>query len=312
MANERSYAQASKVIRMNWKHLLAAAVVTVVASVTLTSVGSANELAVGTSSKVSGTISIPLRKPITLNGLTRDEVLKLRKQAVDANSNLLLYRYEPMREIFGQIVDKKPWWGMAGTILYGAGSRSTIGVSEESRFILNPYLLVGINSATIGIFDPSKFKPNDLNSDSFPYFWSPDSLVFEPRNKRAYATYNIQSYLQAISGTGKLKAPIKPNHFSLVAYNARDLGYRYIYLDTEESQNVKNSMDVDQPVHISQMIHCGGSCGYPGGCNNMSPFIKEIDRCYLTKVPAKAVIKLWKDRPYSSQEPDFVYVVDFK
>jgi hypothetical protein len=32
----------------------------------------------------------------------------------------------------------------------------------------------------------------------------------------------------------------------------------------------------------------------------------------LTAVPATAVVKLWKDRPYDNQEPDFVFNLEFK
>ncbi len=273
----------------------------------------ANELLVGPSSKISSALAIPLRKPKSFNWKTSAEVLQLRKDAVNANADLLLYRYSASREVFGKIEDKRPWWGSAGQTVFGRGQNSITGVSEESRFILNPYLLVAANSATVGIFNPEKFTGKELDSDGFPFFWSPESLTWEPREKRATASYNIRGYLTQINSSGKLFRRILPNEFSLVAYNARDLGYRYIYLDTQTSKNVVNQQKVTAPVFISQFIHCGGTCGYPGGCNNMSPFTREIDRCVLTAVPAKAVVKLWKDRPYSlGQEPDFLFTLNFR
>ncbi len=272
----------------------------------------ANEMLVGPSSKVASPLAIPIRKPQSFNFKTSAEIMKLRQDAVDANAALLLYRYSPSREVFGQIKDKKPWWGSAGETLFGPGEKAITGVSEESRFVLNPYLLVGANSATIFIFNPAKFTSKELNSDSFPYFWSPESLTWEPREKRASASYNLRGYMKEINSSGKLLHKTMPHEFSLVAYNARDMGYHYVYLDTQASKNVVNQLNVTSPVFIAQFIHCGGSCGYPGGCNNMSPFTREIDRCGLTALPAKAVVKLWKDRPYSlGQEPDFVFTLNF-
>jgi hypothetical protein len=272
----------------------------------------ANELSLGPSSKQSGLVNIPLRKPAAFNFKTREEILNMRKQAIDANSNLLLYRYQPSPEIFNPIEDKKPWWGLAGQAVFGKGDKAITGLSEESRFVLNPYLLVAANSATIGIWDPKKLTAQDLNSDSFPYFWQPDQLILDPRNKRGSVSYPIRRYLQQINTSGKLLVNTMPSEFSLVAYNARDMGYHYILLDAAQSQNVANTVRVDRPVYIGQFIHCGGSCGYPGGCNNMSPFTREIDRCRLLRLPARAVVKLWKDRPFDNQEPDFVWTIDFK
>lgn len=274
---------------------------------------SGNELATGGSAKSNGPVSVGIRKPECFNGKTRDEVLQLRQKAIDANSNFLLFRYRPNMEVFGRVEDKKPWWGLAGEAVYGKGSKSPTGLSEESRFILNPYLLVGADSATSGIWNQAKIQPADLNNPDFPFAWLPEQLQIDLRNKRGSVAYNVSSFIQAINKTGKLMAEEKPNGFSLIAYNARDFGYRYLFIDPNQSKNIVNSENVQNPVFIPQMLHCGGSCGYPGGCNNMSPFVAEIDRLHLSRLPATAVVKLWKDRPFSAdQDPDFVFTLDFK
>lgn len=60
-----------------------------------------------------------------------------------------------------------------------------------------------------------------------------------------------------------------------------------------------------------QFIHKGGSCGYPGGCNNMSPQTPPIDGISLDDLPAKIVVWLWRTRPDSVEvKPDFKYTIE--
>lgn len=270
-------------------------------------------LLLGTKSPVVKPLSIAIRKPVSFNYKTWEEIITMRKQVADANRVLLKTDYKASMEVFDHIEDKKPWWGLAGQAVFGPGMQSIVGPSEESRFVLNPYLLVGANSATVGIWNPQKFTKEELNSADFPFFWAADRLIWEPRRQQALVSYDIHSYLNSINKSGKLKKPMMPNAFSLVAYNARDFGFQWIYLDTKASKNVVNTQATDKPTWIPQFIHCGGSCGYPGGCNNMSPYTPAIDRLELRKVPAQAIVKLWYEKPSSvNATADMVFVLDFR
>jgi len=262
----------------------------------------------------AGTTQIAINPPQVFNYKRREEILDLRKKAVAAYAPKLgLTRYEPSNEIFHAVVDGKPWWGTAGAAVYGSGMKSILGPAEESRFILNPYLIVGANSATNLIWDPSRITSADIDNPNFPFFWMPATLMWDAQGKHAWVTYDVSSYTRAINQSGKLEHHSLPTEFSLVAYNARDLGYSYIWLDTLHSPNVRNNTDGAGPVHINQFIHCGGTCGYPGGCNNMSPFTAEIDRLQLIGLPAEASVKLWKDRPYGPEtDADFTVTLSFK
>ena len=126
--------------------------------------------------------------------------------------------------------------------------------------------------------------------------------------------YDITNFNREIlNRRNKLILPtVKIDQFGLIAYNARDFGFNYIYLDCNKSMNIVNSVEVTEPVLISQMIHCGGSSQYPGGCNNMSPAIVNIDRIAFTKLPARAKVLLWKDEPANLETPpDMTCLIDF-
>jgi hypothetical protein len=273
-----------------------------------------NSLAVGSLSRAAGPVSVPLNGPAEFNWKKREEILNMRRAAIARTPQLLAHQYQPTEDIFEQVEDGKPWWGFAGECVYGKGMASIKGFAEESRFVLNPFMLVACNPATLGIWNTSKLNPDQMNDPRFPFYWMPESLVYKPKEQTAELTYNISNYLRAVSAQPALATEASQlRKFSLVAYNARDMGYNFIYLDTKKSKDVENDNHPHDATFIGQFIHCGGTCGYAGGCNNMSPFIAEIDRCRLNKLPASAVIYLWKERPESVEsKPDFTYYITFK
>lgn len=66
-------------------------------------------------------------------------------------------------------------------------------------------------------------------------------------------------------------------------------------------------------MEIKQYIHTGDSSKYPGGCNNMSPAMDEIDKLQIRALPARATVLLWRTRPpVATDPPDFSFVLDFK
>ncbi|MBY0546500.1 MAG: hypothetical protein K2W95_04370 [Candidatus Obscuribacterales bacterium] len=274
-----------------------------------------NSLAVGNASKVKGALNIPINPVAEFNWKTREQVMDMRRDKINKFPQLISSPYKPYPPIWAAVEDKRPWWGTSGSCVWGAGPRSIEGPAEESRYILNPFLLVGVNPSTLQIWDPSKLKKADLSNPNFPYFWYPESLTFLPGKSYATAIYNITKFQKDIAATGALKNQGEYcNRFSLVAYNARDFGYNYIWLNQGRSINVTNDNHAPEPVFIRQMLHCGGTCRYDAnGCNNMSPFTKEIDRLRFSSLPARAVVYLWREEPPTLKtKPDFMFVIDFK
>ncbi len=261
-------------------------------------------------------IVISINRPTNLNFLSKAQVLAKRKQIVQQESKLLSKEYLPDSDIFGHIEDNRPWWGMYGTYIWGTGQRSIEGPSEESRFLLNPFLLVGANPGTALIWKPNKITDNDLKDPNFPLCWLPNSLVWYPSQALAEVGYPVSNFNQELQHRrNQLRFNpdlVKLNLFGLIAYNAWDFGFHYIYLDTAKSINIVNLNNCTHPVLIKQLIHCGNSSKYPGGCNNMSPAMPEIDRFGFTALPARACVYLWHNQPLSiSQKPDFTFYLDF-
>jgi hypothetical protein len=274
---------------------------------------SGNELALKEQAKLAGAVEVQIREPIVLNNYTVAQLYRIRSDAVMRQKNLLADTYEPSDSIFGQCEDNKPWWGIWGMYIFREGLKAPEGPSKESMQILNPFRLIAAEANSVGMLNPSKITDADMRNPKFPFLWQSGPVRFNPRTAAAAVTYNVTGFNENLKvWQNKLKVNVFVSGFALIAYNARDFGFNYIYLDPQKSVNMRK-WAVSHPVQISQFLHCGGSCGVPGGCNNMSPFMRELDDNKFTKLPARAFIKLWKSEPDSArQEPDFTYVIDFR
>lgn len=275
---------------------------------------STNSLKVGPQAVLPDGSAVPLNCTQQFNFLSKEDVLKYRTSAVNAVGSLVNSPYVPTSAVFDQMVDGKPWWGMAGQYIWGEGTRSIEGPSEESRFILNPYLLVAANPWTAKIWNQEQITDEDLNNGEFPYTWTPQELRYWPSKKMAQAIYDVTAFNAKLKAmNSKLENTEQNVRFGLVAYNARDFGYGFLYLSSQLSSNVDNSFRGNFPIEIKQYIHSGDSSKYPGGCNNMSPAMDEIDKLSIRQLPARAVVYLWKTRPPLVAVPaDFTFILDFK
>lgn len=238
---------------------------------------------------------------VELDGMNKEVLYALRRQYVYQYPQLAPVEYWPTDAIFGQAESGRPWWGILGLSYYGPGKKGIEGPSEESRFILNPYILVGLDAPNAIVCQGC---PPPVASYPFP-----KGVVWERRNvARAY--YDVGSYWATMRKYGHSDA--FKQTMTLIAYNARDFGYNFLAVDMAQSSNVLPFPATSAPAEIRQYIHRGGSCGYQGGCNNMSPHQPELEMP-LKALPATAYIKLWRTQPANIQAaPDFVYILGMK
>ena len=247
-------------------------------------------------------VNIDLKEPIELDYKTREEVFAIRTQEVNIFSGLLDSGYHPSLNVFGQIVDHKPWWGIEGQFCKGPGNMSIEGPSEENRFFINPYLLLGL--------DEGKAFWDIAGRPCAPVFPRPVILRWSAQEAKAEVTYDISRFFRE-----RARSPRNFGSYDileLVNYNARDLGFDYIYAVAQRSSNVQpasSSNLFNQAIQMKGFIHLGGSCGYPGGCNNASPYDPDV-RIKITELPAVLTCELWKNKPQDlSEKPDFTFIL---
>lgn len=229
---------------------------------------------------------------------TKSQVLSLRRVAVSRYPSLISGKYQPSDAVFGQIVDGVPWWGLLGAYCYGKGERSIAGPSLHSESILNPYFLV---IPSFNTWRSTNCRKANERTAYKLFYCPPRSLRWYPKRGQAEVTYDMECLRR--SGSDDL---------SLDAYNARDLNLNYVYVSYGESSNISKH---DQPARAyknPQYIHKGGSCGYPGGCNNRSPYTPPLDDIQILGWPVKIVVYLWESNPDTvDTPPDMEYVIHF-
>lgn len=258
-----------------------------------------NDLAIGRSAKVE-TIDIALTPPGELDFKKKSEILKLRSRAVYRYPSLLAGEYKPSETVFGQIADGLPWWGTRGAYYHGTGQRSIEGPSEQSHSILNPFILAVPEFHFR--WNPAIIPESVIGGTMFPDHCGPTRLIWYPKRALAEVVYDAS----CISRT-------RARAFSLVAYNARDFHLGHILVSYRDSKNIKKKDPPTLPYPNPQFLHAGGSCGYPGGCNNVSPRTPEIENLRITGFPARVVIRFWRKKPNLIEEPsDMEFLIRFE
>jgi hypothetical protein len=311
--------------RPAWRRLTLSLLVTAGLGLTIlllvrTSQTNHSRLALGAGATVD-TIDIALSPPQELDGKTCSAILDLRRQAAARYPDLLAGSYTPSPQVF-HISDNLPWWGIAGQFYYGKGEHSIDGQSEESRFILNPYLLIAAELRGLSIWsdgeralawDKARITGQDLADPDYPFYCRPTGLRWWPRTARAAVTYDVSGCLVELNRWTSYPLTVADASLDLIAYNARDMNLNYLYLSLADSDNLSASSPMQSSITIPQFLHAGDSCGYPGGCNNMSPRVAELINLRIERLPARATIWLWHDRPAGvEQPPDMTFTIDFQ
>lgn len=242
-------------------------------------------------------VEIKVNYPDALSYKTRGQVYDLRKKYVK-ESIFNIPDYEPSNDVFGSIIDNKPWYALDFCRDIKTNLPKITGPSEEARFISNPSLLVALEYPFLwNNYDEPKFCNSPVNQ-LIPWKISYSKSYNEIR-------VNYRSFpFRAVS----------PHFYDLNGLNARDLGYEYAYVDLEKSTfNGKFSQEGDNVStdvqQFKNFIHLGYSCEHEGGCNNGSPRQPNFEFNLPDNYNGfgDIYIKLWRSKPKSPmQKADIV------
>ena len=248
-------------------------------------------------------IEIPLEQPVCFNGMTKEQVLDLRKKAIRTSPLFSDMYYQPSRSVFS-IGDGLPWISLEGALHFNKIpiEKRVEGVSRESVGILNPELLYYLSTSENEDAEDANFRA--LYKD---FYFVPYRATYDP------ATKTITAYIKGERKSGNYQ-PIY-----LSDSNAHDLGYNYAHMDfannvgyyTDEKYSSSALLHNIQPLTGYYTI--GSVCGVQGGCNNYAPYWQYYNHIYLKKIPASFNIKLWKNKPSDrTQKADMNFTMVFE
>ena len=247
--------------------------------------------------------SFPINPPRELNFLDKDEIFRVRNEMIAEYPIFFSGDYNAETSpVFRQIVGGKPWWGLRGLICYGPGQLAIDGESDESRFIDNPFLLISMEEDHALVY----MKEKGDCPLSYP---EPNFLSFDRDRMTFFVEYNASAYEQTLTMLAKSNHYVEPQvTYSFNGRNAIDFGVPYVYATEVNNLHFTNDRNIGNTIYrFRDFIHVGGSCGYPGGCNNGSPHQPETV-FKIDAFPATATFKLWRKQPSSPDDPaDLTY-----
>ncbi len=245
-------------------------------------------------------VKVPVADAIELDGKSKAEVFALRRERLVATPALFdVAAYKPSEMVFGRIEDGLPWWGLEGIYLHGPGPHSSAGPSEESRWLVNPAVLLGLeeNFSPLWTRKPevSHFEPRLLN------------IAFRPKERLLRIDYDVSNLLGLLVLIHNKDAGV-----GLMTRNAQDFGFNFTYLDSKQSYRVKFEQSPLTVQQLKQFVHRGSSCGQPSGCNNTSPPTPALDFA-IEDIPASVFARLWYQEPDDPEDkPDLNVVIEMQ
>ena len=232
------------------------------------------------------------------NGMSKEAIFEHRKHMVE-NSIFASVEYSPSEEVFGQIESDKLWKSMKTEFcIYENQIHDTDGLSEESRFVNNPVLLL----SPVPFAGLYRKPENEYICNSEAVNFIPYEILYNREENHIYVYYPSEYFFTELK------------HLTLTGINARDLGYKYVSLIS--AQNIEMEMPTlwKDAYELQDFIHVGGSCGHEGGCNNGSPWQKDLDFFIINGDYSRMDFALWKDKPSKPRKdvPDILYTIIFK
>ena len=253
-----------------------------------------NRPKVNTSVASNSIVNIEFNKPMNFNGMPKDIILAYRKNALKMSPIFSEMQYSPSVEVF-RIEDHLPWISINGALHFNsiAVNERVVGPSRESIGILNPELLYYISVMENEDGISNDFKPLYKDFD-----FTPHKIEYNSQ------TNTITVYTKGPKYEGGGYQPL-----FLSDSNAHDLGYRYAYMDSSENvgfytdEPYRNNTLKSKIQSPEGFYMCGSACGVEGGCNNYAPYWQYYNFLFLRRLPARFNIKLWHNRPQTTQAP---------
>lgn len=243
-----------------------------------------------------------INAPREIDNKNADEIFSVRRKMLKKYPIFFSGTYDPKTStVFSRVEDGKPWWGVKGLVCYGSGPLSTEGVSEETRFIDNPFLLIGVQET--GFFR----LQGDKKGNCPVIYPKPSHLTFNDQTRTFSVTYSVSNYLKDFDRLAKKNKKDTPNIIlTFNGQNAIDFGVPYIFasqshnIDFTANENVSVS-----PRLLQDFVHVDNNCGIEGGCNDGGPDQMPL-QFRVSKYPADITFKLWKKKPESAADAPFL------
>lgn len=250
---------------------------------------------------------------LELDFLSRAEIVNLRAEAVRRYPGLVSEGYQPLRALFGGVVNHKPWWGTIGATHYGWGQRSIAGPSYASRFVNNPLCLIDLwmkpfEQQGQGRKDTFWYLLHLADREPIPADPAGMLMLSETRLRarkaEAVLTYQMSTAVREIDRVyselqdqyGDYERDLKWSGRSqlssheVLAYFLSLIDFGYNFGALLESEGVSVIKPETPQFPLKDRITLYHYCGYPAGCNQI---LNESLKFKVTRLPATMRFGFW-------------------
>lgn len=252
--------------------------------------------------------TISIYSSAKLSGLSLEQILKLRSETIKESSRFLKAEYEPSEIVFSRIKNNEAWYGKDAFYKDGPSIHAGEGISVVSSGILNPFILLVPEFWGLTHWGNGNVKwKDDVTVPEKIYSAAPKILTINALTKEIKVVFDISSHITELNLY--TRAPLNSSHvdFGVSAYNARDLGFRFMKFSKEQSLKV-NTVKGDVAEYITDHFRFSKSlCGV--GCNHYTNQHPRFDSFAVESLPATATFYLWKDKP-ENNIPDIKFIIE--
>ncbi len=223
---------------------------------------------------------IKYNKVLNLDGMTLDEIKKVRKYLVKEYENMNIFpdNYIPDKNIYNGISSGKNW------------------TRDAEYYISRPYNLIILSYA--GYATPINKGPFENKEIKYA-----DRAINEIYEGEDAEKWYDRLYLYGDKPDGV---------FRINTTNAHDAGYKYASVDQEKSKNIDFNWNNTKNNIVNEVYDKSGFYHLGKNGNNLSPKNrKEWLRIESRNEETCIYVKLWRDRPEDiiSQQEDIAYVI---
>lgn len=266
-------------------------------------------------------IKVSLNRTISLDGLTVNEIADARNRIL-FRFPYLIENYSPLDGIYKKIKNDSGWRTIGNMKFYGTKPESFFSAddfSEASHTIMNPLMLLTAFSASRNISNPAfrwktkvTYDKKKTYGDDNIFVVRPNDLIWDPANSHVELHFMLGYFIEKQNLHLKRKIDLSRHSYGINAVNALDLGYHFIDIDNENSENIAQGDIKERPVKIFEQYRWAANTPKGMGWNQRRTYSKKgYRKIHIMELPALVKCNLWRKKPSEGQQPDLVYDLIF-
>lgn len=239
--------------------------------------------------------------------LSTEQIQSMRESALGKIPGLLIGQYTLSPLLLNYARLDQPWQSAAEKYLDGPLQQATFTAPAAELDLANPILLLRPEFHRLGGLTQLPWNIDYILNNyspkmrAFPFAPRPSAIELNRKESKITVTYNLSAFLviskQWMEGEIDLD---KETEFSIVAYNAADLGFPFVQFNPSDTQGIYPAKAPNTEIVRSYWYfqYDEAGCLNGQGCNKHAGFfMPHLYSFKFKSVPARIAFRLYRTRP---------------